>query len=325
LRLGYRVRGTVRSVKNESKIRFLRDLDPSGDHLELVEADLNDPHSFDPHIRDCEFVLHTASPYTLDAQDPQRELVDPAVQGTRGVLQACVTNGNVLRRVVVTSSMAAITDSPEDNKIYNEQDWNTASTLKRNPYYFSKVLAERAAWEFMDQQKPQFDLVVINPFLVIGPALNNTDINTSNQVFKDILDGKFPGIMKIGWGFVDVRDVAAAHVLVIQKKEAAGRYVCANRTMWMKEVCELLRNRYPNYPIPKFDLACSFGNVAVLLGSYFEKGGTGSYIRTNLGKFPQFDHSKIMNLGLEFRDLNQTIFDTCDDLIGKGHIQKPKK
>src|SRR5439155_222332 len=164
----------------------------------------------------------------LNSAPPQGGLVDPAVNGTRNVLGACQRAATV-KRVVLTSSMAAITDEPESDHVLTESDWNEKSSLERNPYYYSKTLAERAAWTFMDERNRTFDLVVINPFLVVGPSIV-PGLNTSNQIFVDLLNGTYPGIVNLTWGFVDVRDVADAHVRAMETPSARGRYICAGET-----------------------------------------------------------------------------------------------
>lgn len=319
LERGYRVRGTVRG--GADKYPFLTELPGARERLELVSADLNAEGAFDEAVRGAEIVMHTASPYALDVKDPQRDLVDPAVKGTTGVLESCRKAGTV-KRVVLTSSMAAITDEPDSDHVYTEADWNDRSSLDRNPYYYSKTLAERAGWSFLEEKKPSFDLVVINPFLVIGPSLTKA-VNPSNQVFVDILGGTYPGIMSVAWGFVDVRDVAHAHVLAMETPGANGRNLCANTTLGMREVVELLRKHGygEGYKLPRLDLACKLGDFAIKLGSYFQPKGIGSYLRTHIGKVPRFDHGKIAReLGLEFRPIEQTIVETLADLERWGHI-----
>ena len=323
---GYRVRGTVRSLRKEKEkdVAHLRALPNAATHLELVEADLMKPGSFDAAVAGCEYVIHTASPYLLNAQDPQKDLVDPAVQGTRTVLQSCKKAGSV-RRVVLTSSMAAITDEPDSDHVLTEADWNTKSTLDRNAYYLSKTLAEREGWRFIEEEKPGFDLVVINPFLVIGPSLSAA-VNTSPQMFLDLLAGAYPGIMNLAWGFVDVRDVARAHILAMQTQAASGRYICANTTISMRDVVELMRKSgYEGYKLPNLGFDCSVGDYVVRLSSYLQPKGIGSYLRTHVGRVPRFDHGKIVReLGLAFRPLEQSILDTLDDLKRWGHIGPPK-
>lgn len=157
----YRVRGSVRDAKKSAELTFLTGMDTDG-LLSLHSADLNQPDSFEETLSGAETVFHTASPYSLTVKDPQKDLVTPAEMGTLNILRQAARTKTV-KRVVLTSSMAAITDEP-DGRVLTEDDWNEHSTLRRNPYYFSKVRAERAAWEFMREQKPDFDLVVINPF-----------------------------------------------------------------------------------------------------------------------------------------------------------------
>ncbi len=263
-----------------------------------------------------------ASPYALDVEDPQRDLVDPAVLGTRAMLEACAPASGV-RRVVLTSSMAAITDEP-DGRVLTEADWNERSTLTRNPYYLSKTLAERAAWDFVRERAPRWDLVAINPFLVIGPSLSKA-LNTSNKVLVDLLNGTYPGIMRLTWGFVDVRDVADAHVRAMDAASARGRYLCANQALSMREVVAIIRRLgYGARTLPRLALDHRAGDTAIRLASYFQKKGVGQYLRTHIGKVPRFDHSKIVrDLGIRFRPVEQSIVDTLDDLARWGHITPP--
>jgi dihydroflavonol-4-reductase len=265
-------------------------------------------------------VIHAASPYVLDVQDAQRDLVDPAVKGTLAMLQAAAGSARV-KRVVVTSSMAAVTDEP-DGRVLTENDWNEKSSLTRNPYYFSKAEAERAAWRFMAEQNPGFDLAVINPFIVVGPALNAA-INTSNQIFVDLAKGVYPAVMAIDWGFVDVRDVAEAHVRALIAPEASGRYICAAGNRDMGQVVAALRSAgVAAGKLPRRDLSGGFGTGLMKLASWFQPPGVGSYLRTHLGRVPRFDNAKIRReLGFEFRDVDTTLAETARDLIRWGHIE----
>lgn len=319
LERGHSVRGTVRSLANKKDLRALEGLE--GERLELVEAELLTPGAFDAAAQGCEVVLHTASPYVLDAKDPQRDLVEPAVEGTRNVLRAAAKAPSV-RRVVVTSSMAAITDEPESDHVLTEQDWNTRSSLERNPYYYSKTMAERAAWAFVEEQRPGFDVVVVNPFLVIGPS-RSPNLNTSNQLFVDLLKGAYPGVMNLTWGFVDVRDVAEAHVRAAEKPEARGRYLTAGDTISMRSLVELLQKNgwAEGYKLPRLGMDCAAGDFAVKLSSYLQPRGVGSYLRTHVGRVPRYDNGKARReLGLEFRPVERSILDTMEDLARWGHL-----
>jgi dihydroflavonol-4-reductase len=319
LERGVRVRATVRSLAKADKTAHLTTLPGADERLRLFEADLLEPESFDEALSGCTCVMHTASPYVLDVADVHEDLVKPAVEGTLGVLRAC-TKIEGLRRVVLTSSMAAISDEPVPDHVFTEDDWNEKSSPTRNPYYYSKTEAERAAWSFV-KEHPELDLVVINPYMIIGPSLGPA-LNTSNQIFRDVLTGVYPGIMSLAWGFVDVRDVALAHVAAMQTPDASGRYLCAGETMSMREVVDLLReNGYERYALPRRDLACSIGDFAVRLMSYTQPKGVGTYMRTHIGKVMQFDNAKIRrDLGLEFRPSATSVLDTCADLRRWGHL-----
>jgi nucleoside-diphosphate-sugar epimerase len=318
---GRPVRGTVRSLKKDRELAPLRAL-PGAGRLQLVEADLLTEGSFDQAAEGCSHVLHTASPYVLNVTDPQRQLVDPAVDGTRNVLESCERAR--VTRVVLTSSMAAVTDEPESDRVLTEIDWNTKSSLERNPYYFSKTLAERAAWDFVQERRPLFDLIAINPFLIAGPSLV-PGLNTSNQIFVDLLKGAYPGIVGLTWGFVDVRDVATAHIRAMDTAQASGRYICAGETASMRTVVGLLKKHgwADGYKLPTIGLDNAVGNVIVRLGSYLQPGGVGSYLRTHVGRVPRYDSGKIRReLGMTFRPLEQTIVDTMTDLERWGHLPR---
>jgi len=318
---GYRVRGTVRSLAKDKELAPLRALPGATERLELVEADLLGASAFDGPAAGCEYVLHTASPYALDVKDPQRDLVDPAVNGTVNVLAACRRAGTV-KRVVLTSSMAAITDEPDSDRVLTEADWNERSTLERNPYYLSKTLAEKAAWRFVESERPGFDLVVVNPFLVIGPSIG-PGLNTSNQLFVDLLAGTYPGVMNLTWGFVDVRDVALAHVAAMETAEAKGRYICAGDTIAMRPLVEVLERSGwgEGRKLPRLGMDCAAGDFAVRLSSYLQPKGVGSYLRTHVGRVPCYDTAKIQGeLGIRFRPVETSVLETLDDLARWGHV-----
>jgi dihydroflavonol-4-reductase len=323
LHRGYVVRGTVRSLQKEKDLAPLRRLPGAADRLELVEGDLLQVGSFDAAAEGCDAVLHTASPYVLEAKDPQRDLVEPAVQGTLNLLRACRKAPSV-KRVVVTSSMAAITDEPESDHVLTEADWNVKSSLERNAYYFSKTLAERAAWDFVEKEHPGFDLVVINPFMVIGPSIG-PGLNTSNQLFVDLLKGTYPGIMNLTWGFVDVRDVAYAHLRALEVPAASGRYLTAGETIAMREVvATLAENGWGRgHKLPTLGMDCGAGDFAVRLSSYLQPKGVGSYLRTHVGRVPRYDTAKVQKeLGVTFRPVRASILDTMNDLAVWGHVSR---
>lgn len=235
---GYRVRATVRNIK-QSRYDFLKQMDKAN-RLELVEFDLvkDDAKSFASNVLkdDCELVIHTASPYFLSVKDATRDLVNPAVQGSLKVLEACSFPSSKVKRVIVTSSIAAITDSPKRDYVYTELDWNESSGLSRNPYYLSKAMSERKAHEWYRQKNPPFVLIFLNPSLCIGPQLNpGGAINTSNRIFLNCVDGYYPVSFAGAWPFVDVRDVAELHRIVLERTDIPhGRYIVHKQSLWMK-------------------------------------------------------------------------------------------
>ena len=315
------VRGTVRKVGSADHLRVLPG---AKERLELVEADLTAPESFEPAVRGCAVVFHTASPYIIQVDDPQRDLVDPAVNGTLGVLRACTKASEVLR-VVLTSSMAAVTDEPDSTRVLTEADWNEKSTLQRNPYYLSKALAERAAWDFVAREKPPFDLVALNPFMIMGPSLS-PGLNVSNKIIADLTNGVYPGILSFTWGIVDVRDVAHAHVRAAEVPDAKGRYLLVQepavsmRTIvgWLRDAGYGERTRLPSRSMDN-----AVGNLLVKLNSLAQPAGVGSYLRTHIGRVPRFDASKARReLGMTFRPSFETVIDTARDLERHGHITR---
>ena len=319
---GYSVRGTTRDPERAWRERHITGLPGADEQLDLVAADLMTPGAFDKVVEGCEYVIHTASPFVTDVADPYSDLVAPAVNGTLSVLKACHASGGV-KRVLVTSSFAAVTDEP-DGRLLTEEDWNTKSTLKRNAYYLSKAEAERSAWRFMEESKPDFDLVVLNPPFVLGPSLI-PGLNTSARVLAGLTSGLWPGIVGLQWVIVDVRDLAVAHRLAIEVPAASGRYLTGAGVRTMREVVELLRiNGWAErYRLPSIPLDNAVGNFLVRFAGNFQKVGARSYLKTHVGGVFKMDNSKIRrDLGIEFRDPDQTVLDAMADLERWGHLGK---
>lgn len=316
---GRTVKGSVRSQAKADSIAHLQPMLATG-NLELCDAELTRPNAFHGLLEGCAAAIHTASPYVVSVKNPQQDLVDPAVLGTLNMLRACAETPTI-QRVVLTSSMAAITDEPDLNQVLTEEHWNTKSSLSRNPYYYSKSVAEQAAWDWMRDNNPNFDLVVINPFFVIGPSLAPT-LNQSNKTFVDIRKGVYPGIASLAWGLTDVRDVAMAHWLAVDNPSAAGRYICAGEVVTMRQVCDLMRSAGlgEGNKIPTIGLDNPVGTWIAKLASYMQPKGIGSYLRTHLGKTPNYSTEKIRrDLNMQFRPLETTLKDTFTDLTHWGH------
>ncbi len=317
---GYTVRATVRGLTKGNKYEYLTSLPGAAERLELVQAELLTEGSYDEAIAGCEYVIHTASPYVLDVKDPQHDLVDPALKGTLNVLQACGKSGSV-KKVVLTSSVAAVFDEPISGHVYTEKDWNETSSLTRNPYFYSKTLAERSAWNYIEKENPAFELIVVNPSVAIGPSLVPS-LNTSNQILRDVLAGTYPMIMSISWGFVDVRDVAHAHILAMENEKAKGRYLCTSETLSMREVVSILREAgYNNYKLPKMKMTRRVGNALVKILVSTQPKGLRTFIRTHVGRGVEYDNSKIrQELGISFRSVKESILEAVKDLFRWKHI-----
>ncbi len=321
LERGHAVRGTVRNPSDHERYGFLLELPGAAERLTLHCGQLLESGSFAEALEGCRWCIHTASPYLLDVDDPQRDLVDPAVRGTENVLQEALMAG--VERVVVTSSMAAITDEPDADRILTEEDWNEKSSLKRNPYHLSKVEAERTAWRF-DAAHEEISIVTINPFLVIGPSLAPT-LNTSNQLFVDLLAGRYPGIINMAWGVVDIRDVSEAHIRAMERVDTSGRFICVDHTLTMMDIVRILREEgyAEGSRLPRLNLAHGCGDRLVRLLSYARPRGIGSFLRTHVGKVPRFDSTKSKrDLDMTYRPVRESIVETLIDLQRWEHLPR---
>jgi nucleoside-diphosphate-sugar epimerase len=255
LKDGYRVRGTVRSLKDEKKVRPLRDLAKNGEHLELVEADLLNADSWKHAVKDCEVVMHVASPLPIETPSDEQLVLGPAINGTLNVLNASY-EANVNRVVVTSSGLAVMGSDYQNGRTYGEKDWGDENT--KAVYCKSKILAEKAAWNFVAEKqkenKKKFELVVINPVLILGPILHDT-IGTSMNRFLSVLGNKVEKIPNMYFPTCDVRDVARAHVLAAFNDEAVGkRIIIGSETNFihMSRWAEILQKEFGphGYKIP---------------------------------------------------------------------------
>ncbi len=243
LRRGYRVRTTVRTLSREAEVRaaVASEVDP-GDSLSVLEADLKGDKGWDEAVQGCDYVLHVASPFPPTQPKDPDELIVPAREGTLRVLKASLDAG--VERVVVTSSVAAVTGSgkPVHGRPLDEQDWSDPGNLKMTPYARSKTIAERAAWDFVRERGAIEKLATVNPGAIVGPVLSD-DRSFSLQAIERLLRG-MPGVPRIGFSFVDVRDVADLEIRAMTDPKAGGeRLVAVERFMWMSEVAAVLRDR----------------------------------------------------------------------------------
>ncbi|KAJ5924397.1 NAD(P)-binding protein [Penicillium verhagenii] len=310
---GHSVVATVRSQqKAQAILQSHPDLQKDRLDCTIVE-DIGQADAFDNAVVSeppFDAVIHTASPYHFNAKDA-KELLDPAIIGTTGILTSVHKYAPSVKRVVVTSSFAAINNiyAQGKDKVYSEADWcpiteEQANENPGNAYRASKTFA-RAAWDFMKRENPSFDLVVMNPPLVLGPIAHGlaslSALNTSNQRIRDLITGASKASCPPtgNHGYVDVRDLGLAHVLAIEKPEAGGkRFFTVSSHFSNKEIAEIIGQEFPEFldRLPSGD--------ALAPGDYPADGVYG------------FDNSRSREiLGLKFRTLRESIVDAVHSLL----------
>ncbi len=318
---GLCVRATVRDKSNMEKNKHLIKLgDENKGSLELFEADLLEDGTFDKAMNDCELVFHTASPFKiLGIKNPQKELIDPALKGTNNVLYS-VNKTSSVKRVVMTSSTAAIYGDASEttNKPLDEKSWNTTSSIKNMPYLFSKRLAEEKAWEIVKSQN-RWDLITMNPGQINGPSLSKRTDSTSIDFMLSMLNGKYKyGLPDLTYPLVDVRDVAKAHLLGAFTPNASGRHILAvDNPLSYLEIAKTLKDVYGDkYPVPTRNVP----NIIMYLIAPFMKIKW-SYLKNNLGIKPQVDNSYgKKDLDIRYMSAKKTILDHAEQIINDGLI-----
>ncbi|CAL0334250.1 unnamed protein product [Lupinus luteus] len=249
LQRGYTVRATLRNPSDPKKVHHLLQLDGAKERLHLYKADLLEQGSFDSVVQGSHAVFHTASPVRLVVQDPQAELIDPALKGTLNVLQSCAKSSS-LERVVLTSSISAVifSERPKNPDVIVDETWFSDEHFCRRSelwYTLSKTLAEAAAWKFARENN--IDMVAINPSMVAGPLLQQ-EVNESVEPILKLINGApFPNRC---FGWVNVKDVANAHIQAYEIASANGRYLMVERVVHFSELARTLRDLYPTLQIP---------------------------------------------------------------------------
>jgi dihydroflavonol-4-reductase len=242
LQAGYRVRTTVRSPEREATVRELLGAE-SAEALSFATADLMDDAGWREAVSGCDFVLHVASPFPLGPPKHEDDLIVPAREGALRVLAAA--RDAQAKRVVMTSSFAAIGYGvPPLDRPFTEEDWSNPDGDGVSAYAKSKTLAERAAWDFIAAEGSGLELSVVNPTGVLGPVLG-PDFSTSIQLVKRVLNGEMPGLPRVAFGIVDVRDIADLHRRAMTEPAAAGeRFLgVAGEFMTIPEIAAVLRER----------------------------------------------------------------------------------
>ncbi len=240
LRQGYSVRATLRTISRQDEVRSMLKQGGVKDlgNLEFIQADLTSDKNWPEAVSGAAYVIHVASPTPATRPDDGDEMVKMAVDGVLRVMKAA--KDARVRRVVLTSASGAILSGHKSHDgLFTEEDWTDLSG-NVDAYQRSKTLAERAAWEFAE--KEGMELAAVNPVAIMGPVLGK-DYSHSNQTIRDMLNGKMPVLLKIGFDYVDVRDVADLHLLAMTRPEAAGeRFIAtANTNLTYKEEALILK------------------------------------------------------------------------------------
>ncbi|XP_042014547.1 phenylacetaldehyde reductase-like isoform X2 [Salvia splendens] len=283
---------------NPKKTQHLLELDGAKERLNLIKADLLEEGSFDAVVDGCDGVFHTASPFFIGTNDPQADLIDPALKGTLNVLGSCARTPSI-KRVVLTSSIAAVfaNGRPRTPEVVVDETWwsdpDFCKTMQQW-YMLSKTLAEDAAWKFVKEKG--IDMVAINPSMVIGPLLQPT-LNTSSTSILNLINGAetYQNAV-VGW--VDVRDVANAHILAFEDPAANGRYCTVGRVAHYSELVKILQELDPTLHLPE-----KRADDKPLMPTY------------------QVSKERAKSLGVEFTPLEETLKLTVESLKEKGFFK----
>jgi dihydroflavonol-4-reductase len=318
LKAGYGVRGTVRSLSRGGEVKGSLAKHADVSRLEFAQADLESDAGWREAVTGCAHVLHVASPFPAKQPRDEQELIRPAVEGTLRVLRAAAGAAGVERFVQTSSMVAVMYGYPHDRVApFTEADWTRVEDPGVTAYGKSKTLAERAAREFMQQQKPSLHYSSVNPGLVLGPALDR-DIGTSAEIIQMFLRGKYPGAPRMAIPVVDVRDVARMHRLAVEvEAPSGGRYLGVADSLWLIEIAAAIRERLgpaarkaPTWVLPDW---------AVKLAGIFDPAARLAV--PDLGKQMRVDNSLTRHtLGMEFIPAPEAAAAMAQSLVDLGLV-----
>ncbi|MFE3032307.1 SDR family oxidoreductase [Streptomyces canus] len=313
---GYRVRTTVRSLSREAQVR--EDLAAmgadAGEKLTFVEADLTSDAGWAEAVAGCRYVLHTASPFPGGEPDHEDDLILPARDGTLRVLRAARDAG--VDRVVVTSSFAAVGyGRPATEEPFTEDDW-TDPNSDIPAYIRSKVLAERAAWDFVEREGNGLQLATVAPVGIFGPVVGS-DHSSSISMITSLFSGALPGTPRLYFGVVDVRDAADLHLRAMTAPQAAGqRFIAAaGDAVSLHQVALAIRDRLGDAAgaVPATELADETVRRAA------ETNPALKALLPNLGKVRHVSNDKARTaLGWKPRSSDEAVAATAESLLDLG-------
>jgi dihydroflavonol-4-reductase len=323
LQKSYRVKTTVRSLsrKNEVLVMLQNGGIDSFDHIQFIEADLTKDDNWDKAVEDCDYVLHVASPIGLSIPKDENDMIIPAVEGTLRVLKAA--KAACVKRVVMTSNFGAVGYSHADTStIITEEDWTNPNEPGLSAYNKSKVLAERAAWEFIQNEDDAMELTVINPMGIFGPSLG-PDLSSGFELLKKVLDGSLKRIPNITLGIVDVRDVADLHIRAMTHPAAGGQrfLALAGGILSLPEIAHLLKDNLGNDAV--MVSTKKMPDWIVRIAAWFNP--VAKNILPQLGRYRNASNEQAKSvLGWQPRSNKEAILATAESLIKYGTVQ-PKK
>lgn len=257
LNKGYTVVGTLRNKERIAATRKLIAKHTTNiDNLSFKEANLNDDRVWFELTKEVDYIQHIASPFPRNLPKNEDELIIPAKIGTLNILKAA--NNSYVKRVVMVSSLGSIAygkTRQELKNTFSEDDWtDIANHHDTTPYYRSKTIAEKAAWEFIQQEKSKLELVTICPGAILGPVIDS-DFGTSANIIISLLNGSLPALPKIEFDIIDVRSVADLLIKAMELPQAANnRYIAAAEHYNYKEIAQILKEKYPERKIPSIML-----------------------------------------------------------------------
>jgi dihydroflavonol-4-reductase len=309
LNQGYAVNGSVRSPERKDEIfDALKKHNTPTEQLNLFTFNLTEDEGWDEGMVGCDYLLHVASPISLE-NNHDEYFVGPAVAGVKRALTFAKKHN--VKKVVLTSSVAAIFDTTEKKTDFDESDWSDPDNPAISAYSKSKTLAEMAAWEFVKNEDHPFELAVINPALVVGASISG-DIGESNKAVEMVASGRMPVAVPLMFGYVDVRDVAAAHILAMQTPASNGkRFALVEKDLWYTDVAKLLRengyDKAPKIGIPVWlaKILANFNKDLKLTLPYLgrKRSIKNTKAKEILGWNPRPAEESILNIANQMKDL----------------------
>ena len=317
LQQGYTVRTTVRDLRREGEVRAsVAKMVDAGNRLSVHAANLTSDEGWDEATEGAEYVLHVASPLGVPPPKDPNDLIGPARDGALRAIKAAIEAG--VTRVVMTSSVAATSHgSKSPDGVSDETVWTDPKDPETDAYAQSKTIAERAAWDLIAASGGATSLATVNPALVVGPVLG-ADFSDSVQVIQRLLAGKIPGIPRLGFNIVDVRDVADLHIRAMTDPAAGGqRFIAAGDFAWMTDLAAMLRSglgeqaaKVPTGKAP---------DILLHLVALFDRDL--KTVTPSLGRKRTFSSAKAQSmLGWKPRPMEESVLDCARSLIANGAV-----